>query len=492
MSNKSSIQNKHKELQSKIHEISKKLDLTPLQIETLIAVYFGDMEGVGGGKTFWYNFSQLIKRQSPEDKLIDYNHNVNPKYVTQLKLYEFYNNMVSTQKLNQKAYKKPRATRPLRNAGGPRKLMAFDAAMVTKIKYNNYSHIIVLVDTWSRYIYARPIKTFANQRVDDQEGRARTGVKGVHIAKLLKDMLLEVIQDYGNETNDEYILPNKLFLISDNGLENKNDNVKDMLANFTQVTHSFIPPHMPSANARAESAVKIVKRALLEYTTRKNKNWVSNFSSILASINRRYSRPIGMSPYVAYNLDSRVAKDREKIDKINARINGHDNKQLTNEVHGSMKELKIGDNVLVVNPTSTTRVKLRNKFEPLWKDNVYIVHKVNKHKVSSVPAKYKIKTLDTNILQKDVYFREDLQLIDINTRFDISDFGSMPTYASHEEGHIISDRDVDGKKQFRWRYDGYDIKDDQWMSQEDLSSEDIDDYLERKREIIKVATHSMR
>ena len=165
MSNKSSIQNRHKELQSKIHEISKKLDLTPLQVETLIAVYFGDMEGVGGGKTFWYNFSQLIKRQSPEDKLIDYNHNVNPKYVTQLKLYEFYNNMVSTQKLNQKAYKKPRATRPLRNAGGPRKLMAFDAAMVTKIKYNNYSHIIVLVDTWSRYIYARPIKTFANQRV---------------------------------------------------------------------------------------------------------------------------------------------------------------------------------------------------------------------------------------------------------------------------------------------------------------------------------------
>ena len=28
--------------------------------------------------------------------------------------------------------------------------------------------------------------------MDDQEGRARTGVKGVHIAKLLKDMLLEI------------------------------------------------------------------------------------------------------------------------------------------------------------------------------------------------------------------------------------------------------------------------------------------------------------
>ena len=68
----------------------------------------------------------------------------------------------------------------------------------------------------------------------------------------------------------------------------------------------------------------------------------------------------------------------------------------------------------------------------------------------------------------------------------------MPSYATHEEGHIISDRDVDGQKQFRWRYDGYDIKDDQWMSQGDLSSEDIEDYLERKREILKVATQSMR
>ena len=122
---------------------------------------------------------------------------------------------------------------------------------------------------------------------------------------------------------------------------------------------------------------------------------------------------------------------------------------------------------------------------------MYVVHKVNKHKVSSVPAKYKIKTLDTNILQKDVYFREDLQLIDINTRFDISDFGSMPTYASHEEGHIISDRLTNGEIQYRWRYDGYDISNDEWILEKNISKDDIDDYLTRKREILALTKRSM-
>ena len=70
-----------------------------------------------------------------------------------------------------------------------------------------------------------------------------------------------------------------------------------------------------------------MKRALLEYTQRVSKNWVKQFQDIVASINRRYSRPINMSPFDAFALDNRVETDRKDIDMINERINKLSKKQ---------------------------------------------------------------------------------------------------------------------------------------------------------------------
>ena len=477
------INKKYKFFSNNVHNISTKLGLSPLQIKTLIDVYFNHMLGVGGVKSFWFQYNALVPRQSLEDRAIHFRKNVNPARVTQKQLTEFYSNMTSTQRLSQRAYKKPRASRVLANAGGPRRIMAFDAGAVTTIKYNNYAYVVVLVDTWSRFIFAKPIKIFSNRESDDGESRSKTGVKGHHIAKVLGDMLSEVVEDYGSNNN----LPNQMYLISDNGKENDNNLVRDMLSNYPKVKHSFVPPHTPSANARAESGIKLVKRALLEYTQRVSKNWVKPFQDIVASINRRYSRPINMSPFDAFSLDNRVETDRKDIDMINERINKLSKKQMSNEVSSKDNELDIGDHVLLVEKIATKRVPLRKKFIPLWKPHVYTIHQIKSHKVSSVPPKYILKKKDSGVIQKAAYFREDLQKIDIDKRFDIKNFGKIPesTQFRHEEGHIIGKRTLNGATQYKFRYNGYNIDEDVWIDENVVESQSIKEYEQRNREIIQ-------
>ena len=91
------------------------------------------------------------------------------------------------------------------------------------------------------------------------------------------------------------------------------------------------------------------------------------------------------------------------------------------------------------------------------------------------------------MIQKVAYFREDLQKIDIDKRFDIKHFGKIPksTQFRHEEGHIIGKRTLNGTTQYKFRYNGYNIDDDMWIDENVVESQSIKEYEQRNREIIQ-------
>ena len=91
------------------------------------------------------------------------------------------------------------------------------------------------------------------------------------------------------------------------------------------------------------------------------------------------------------------------------------------------------------------------------------------------------------MIQKDAYFREDLQKIDMDKRFDIKHFGKIPksTQFRHEEGHIIDKRTFNGATQYKFRYNGYNIDDDMWINKNLVELKYIKEYEQRHREIIQ-------
>ena len=107
--------------------------------------------------------------------------------------------MKPSQDLDQRAFRRPRASKKLPSANGPHRIFQFDAGTLNAVRNYGYSHILVVVDTWSRFIRAFKIKTIKSASGDST--RAKTAVKGTHVAAALQEVFDELIEDFGDGAN---------------------------------------------------------------------------------------------------------------------------------------------------------------------------------------------------------------------------------------------------------------------------------------------------
>ena len=305
-----------------VREVATELGLGLQQTAWLTHTYFDVLKGIGGRNALWHAVREQPRRLEQDEPAGEgWAKPTNPLYSTQKQVYLFHGAMKPSQDLNQLAFRRPRASKKLPSAQGPHRIFQFDAGTLNAVRNYGFSHIFVVVDTWSRYIRAFKVKTVKSKNSDST--RAKTAVKGTHVAAALQEVFDELIEDFGDGTN----FPHAGLFMSDGGPENDNADVRALIALYNanstkQIKHQFTKAHTPTQNAFAENAIKLVKGGISQFRQAQGKNWAMEFDTIVAILNKRRHRVLGVAPFEADQLDSRVPADREQIAAINRRILG--------------------------------------------------------------------------------------------------------------------------------------------------------------------------
>ena len=463
-----------------IQEVAAELGQTVQQIAHLSHVYFDVMGGVGGRNALWNEASQPRTLDSsgdaPRARGDGWGPATNPFYSTQAQTYVFHASMRPSQDFNQKAFQQTRASKKLPSAMKPHAIYQFDAGALNAVRSGGYSHIVVVIDTWSRFIRAFKIKT--RKRADSASSRAQTAVKGVHVAAALQDVFDEIITDFGNGRE----FPQSALYMSDGGPENDNTEVRDIFALYNgrsskKARHRLTKAHTPTQNAFAETAIKLVKSGIAQWIASNTKNWAPSFDDIVATLNKRRPRVLGVSPADADHLDPRIPADRAQIQLINDRIAGKGIRKRKPYVYKERtRTLAIGTTVRIKNPDAV-KSTLRQKFVPLWKAEIYTIVKHTRQSVPTDPVKYHIES-DTGTTLPFTWAREDLQVIDTNRQF-----APPPERVEEIEYsfHIVNHRTgTGGARMYKARYDGYSSAGDRWIPAAQVDASLVDEYTHRR------------
>ena len=457
-----------------VREVAEELRMGLQQTAWLTHLYFDVLKGIGGRNALWHIAREQPRRlELDEPKGQGWGKATNPRYSTQKQVYVFHGAMKPSQDLNQLAFRRPRASKKLPSAQGPHRIFQFDAGTLNAVRNYGFSHIFVVVDTWSRYIRAFKIKTIKSKNSDST--RAKTAVKGSHVAAALQEVFDELIEDFGDGTN----FPHAGLFMSDGGPENENSDVRELIALYNsnsskRIKHQLTKAHTPTQNAFAENAIKLVKGGISQFRQAQGKNWAVEFDTIVAILNKRRHRVLGVAPFEADQLDSRVPADRAQIAAINKRILGEGVKR-RKPYQKKESVLEPGATVLIKNPEAV-KTTLRQKFETLWKEEIHTVVSKTRRANPADPVKYKIRNAADRVLPF-TWAREDLLPIDPARRF-----APPPTAVQEVEYafHVVDHRDnPGGTRSYRVRYDGYRQNEDRWLPSRQVSAELASDYFKR-------------
>lgn len=153
-------------------------------------------------------------------------------------------------------------------------------------KNKNYRYILTCVDSFSRYIWLRPLKS---KEADE-----------------IADAMQSIIDEAG-------ISPNRI--LSDNGLELKNQVFNEMCEN-NQIKHIYTDTYSPNQNL-AERYNKTVRKLMrAHFLKNRNFNWISHLYEISNSMNNSYISSIKTTPKTIWKPSRTKLRLRDMSDTM--------------------------------------------------------------------------------------------------------------------------------------------------------------------------------
>lgn len=219
-----------------------------------------------------------------------------------------------------------------------------------------YTFVLMNIDIFSRYLWARPLKSKSGRDVRDA----------------FKDIYTE-----GR-------IPKRLQ--TDQGKEFFNINVKSLMK-ANNVHHFHV--NSPFKAALVERSIRTIKSRLFRYFTyKKTKKWVDVLEKIIQSYNNSYHRSIGMRP-------------NDVTEEISGNLWLHlygDDIQKKKKDH-----LKVGDLVRL----SKVRKTFRKGYLPNFTEELFTIHATN---TKRYPTTYTIKDYSGDIIDGSFYSEELLKV----------------------------------------------------------------------------------
>jgi hypothetical protein len=248
-----------------------------------------------------------------------------------------YTKFVPTRKI----YQRPRLI-----AGYPKHILSVDLADYQKFKGSNrnFAYILLIVDNFTKLIYARGLKSKSAE----------------HVAEAFKD-IFKKLKPIGSRIHADY------------GKEFWNSKVKAVMEEFKCTLYKTFSPLKAFT---AEIYIRRLKRILekLFYVT-KRKNWIDHLKDIIENLNNTYNRSIKMKPNDASKHPGEVFQN------------------LYGDIIGKKpkpSKLKEGDKVRISVDRLQIASAFRKGYQQTFSDEIFIVDKV----VYTPPVySYLLKTL---------------------------------------------------------------------------------------------------
>jgi hypothetical protein len=226
---------------------------------------------------------------------------------------------------------------------------------------------------------------------------------------------------------------------SDNGGEFVNAKMKTMLKKLRVKFHVSVSDNKCST---VEAAQKSLQRRLYKFMVdRETLRYIDILPEIVESYNRCRHRILGMSPN-----EARLQKNFVKL-----QITNMDRLSRLHRVK-PVVSYKVGDHVRVA--IDRAKTPFMRSYDIQWSEARYQIWKISTK--ASIHAKYFLKHIDSDEKITGGWFY-DRQLLKT----------SVKTY----RGRVISRRVKKGRKQVKFTFAGYPPKFDQWLDEDDVSSD---------------------
>lgn len=271
---------------------------------------------------------------------------------------------------------------------------------------DNYKYVLLTIDSFSKYIHLRPLKTKKASEV--------------------LDAFKSIVEEAGHAP---------LQLITDRGKEFLNNQLSAYLKSIE--TRHYAPSNDTFKAAIAERAIRTFKGLLYKMLTASfNLRYINSLQQIAASINARKHSTINMPPK---DVNSK------NILKVWEYVNARRKKALKKKV---VSDIKVGDYVRVSKNKMTNFDKA---FLPNWTDEIF---KVVKH-VKRTPQVFRLEDNEGEILEGS-WYRPELQPVEKN---------SETIYRINE---VLKRRTRRGVKEIFVSWKGFSKKYNSWILVSDL------------------------
>src|SRR5271156_1239432 len=261
--------------------------------------------------------------------------------------------------LHRPARKAGYKTRPYRTGGIDEQWQADLVDMQVEAKYNDgYKYILTVIDIFSRYGWAQPIKSKSPQHV-----------------KIGFDKIF-------NTSNRK-----PLKMQTDQGLEFESNIMREYFSNLN--IHQFSVKSQFKA-AIVERFNRTIKEKMWNLFTHQNtRKWLNILPMLVSGYNRNINRGIDMAP-ADVNEENEIPLWTKMEDK-------------DQEVKVKKSKIKVGDSVRI----SKAKSIFEKGYLPRWTEEVFTVVKI----IESKPRQYKLVDYDKEVVDGSFY-TEELQVVD--------------------------------------------------------------------------------
>jgi hypothetical protein len=232
-------------------------------------------------------------------------------------------------------------------------------------KYNdNYKYILIIIDVFSKFVFAKPMKTKS--------------------AKEVTENIKRIIEESGRKP---------IYFLNDRGKEYENNTLNNYFKEIG-VKH-ILPSNDISKACVAERVIRSFKEILFKLlTSTLSYRYIDKIEEITALLNKRYHRTIGRRP-VDVNPENilevwRYVKQKRLKSEKKKKEKKQDALCVNMFVRVSKRKNDVGDKMYL----------------PNWSDEIFKIYKVIPHKI---PV-YKLKDLENEVIE-GIFYAHELQPI---------------------------------------------------------------------------------
>ena len=293
-----------------------------------------------------------------------------------------------------------------------------DTANMSSYREHNdgYSHFVVFIDIFSRFLYTAPMKTLTGRE------------------------MVYVMNDLFQNTTDK---PKNLR--SDQGSEYKNNQVKKFLRD-NRVNHIFT--YYETKANYAERVIKTIKLKIAKYFTDKETyRWIEILTDLTYGYNQSYHRSIKMTPQEAKEKNNYQVWKNQYAPKLNSKgkkIKSSNKDQSSRHQY----KFKLGDKVKI----SHIKKTFDREYSEKWSGEIFTV--VERKRNQNIPM-YKLKDYNNEVIES-YFYEPELQLayMDSNVVYKIEE--------------ILKKRKRHGIPEVLVKWKGWPVKFNSWIPESDL------------------------